>query len=43
MRAAWENLPPEGLAKMSGKVSSKTPAYLQQSHGFNTAHGRMPP
>ena len=45
MRAAWENsIPPEGLAKMSGiGCSSKTPAYfLQQSHGFNTAHGRMP-
>ena len=45
IRAAWENsIPPEGLAKMSGiGCSSKTPAYfLQQSHGFNTAHGRMP-
>ena len=45
MRAAWENsIPPDGIAKMSGiGCSSKTPAYfLQQSHGFNTAHGRMP-
>ena len=45
MKAAWENaIPPEGIAKMSGiGCSSKTPAYfLQQSHGFNTAHGRMP-
>ncbi len=43
--AAWANgLPPEQLAKMSGiGCSSKTPAYfLGQSHGFNTAHGRMP-
>ena len=45
IRAAWENsIPPDGIAKMSGiGCSSKTPAYfLQQSHGFNTAHGRMP-
>ena len=45
MKAAWENaIPPEGIAKMSGiGCSSKTPAYfLQKSHGFNTAHGRMP-
>ncbi|MDP7446904.1 MAG: thiamine pyrophosphate-dependent enzyme, partial [Candidatus Thalassarchaeaceae archaeon] len=42
---AWANgLPPKQLAKMSGiGCSSKTPAYfLGQSHGFNTAHGRMP-
>jgi len=45
MKAAWENaITPDGIAKMSGiGCSSKTPAYfLQQSHGFNTAHGRMP-
>ena len=45
IRAAWENsIPPDGIAKMSGiGCSSKTPAYfLQQRHGFNTAHGRMP-
>ncbi len=45
MKAAWENsITPNGIAKMSGiGCSSKTPAYfLSQSHGFNTAHGRMP-
>tara|TARA_B100001029_G_scaffold69030_1_gene56171 strand:- start:6508 stop:7533 length:1026 start_codon:yes stop_codon:yes gene_type:complete len=45
MKAAWENsITPDGIAKMSGiGCSSKTPAYfLRQSHGFNTAHGRMP-
>ena len=45
IKAAWENsIEPEGIAKMSGLgCSSKTPAYfLSQSHGFNTAHGRMP-
>ena len=45
IKAAWENsIEPEGIAKMSGiGCSSKTPAYfLSQSHGFNTAHGRMP-
>ena len=45
MKSAWENaITPDGIAKMSGiGCSSKTPAYfLQQSHGFNTAHGRMP-
>ncbi len=43
--SAWANgLPPKQIAKMSGiGCSSKTPAYfLGQSHGFNTAHGRMP-
>lgn len=43
--AAWENgIAPEDIAKMSGiGCSSKTPAYfLSKSHGFNTAHGRMP-
>ena len=45
MKAAWENsITPDGIAMMSGiGCSSKTPAYfLSQSHGFNTAHGRMP-
>jgi len=45
INAAWKNaIKPSGIAKMSGiGCSSKTPAYfLSQSHGFNTAHGRMP-
>jgi|TARA_B100000530_G_scaffold108094_1_gene67139 2-oxoglutarate ferredoxin oxidoreductase subunit beta len=45
INAAWQNaIEPSGIAKMSGiGCSSKTPAYfLSQSHGFNTAHGRMP-
>jgi len=45
VNAAWENgLEPHRIAKMSGiGCSSKTPAYyLNQSHGFNTVHGRMP-
>ena len=45
MSSAWQNsIEPSGIAKMSGiGCSSKTPAYfLRQSHGFNTAHGRMP-
>ena len=45
INAAWKNaIEPSGIAKMSGiGCSSKTPAYfLTQSHGFNTAHGRMP-
>ena len=45
MNAAWHNaIEPASIAKMSGiGCSSKTPAYfLSQSHGFNTAHGRMP-
>ncbi|MDG2288258.1 MAG: thiamine pyrophosphate-dependent enzyme, partial [Woeseiaceae bacterium] len=35
---------PHMLAKMSGiGCSSKTPAYfVNQSHGFNSVHGRMP-
>ncbi len=39
------NINPYDLAKMSGiGCSSKTPAYfLNQSHGFNTIHGRMAP
>jgi len=45
INAAWKNaIEPSGIAKMSGiGCSSKTPAYfLSRSHGFNTAHGRMP-
>jgi len=45
INAAWQNaIEPAGIAKMSGiGCSSKTPAYfLSKSHGFNTAHGRMP-
>jgi len=36
---------PHRLAKMSGiGCSSKTPAYfVEQAHGFNGVHGRMPP
>lgn len=43
--AAFElSLAPNRVIKMSGiGCSSKTPAYfLNQSHGFNTLHGRMP-
>lgn len=38
-------MPPHMLAKMSGiGCSSKTPAYfVNGAHGFNSAHGRMPP
>jgi 2-oxoglutarate ferredoxin oxidoreductase subunit beta len=38
------DIEPHMLAKMSGiGCSSKTPAYfVQQSHGFNSVHGRMP-
>ena len=37
------NIEPHRVAKLSGiGCSSKTPAYfLEQSHGFNTVHGRM--
>ena len=45
INACWQNgIAPEDIAKMSGiGCSSKTPAYfLSKSHGFNTAHGRMP-
>lgn len=45
VRALWElALPPHMIAKMSGiGCSSKTPAYfVNQAHGFNSAHGRMP-
>ncbi|MBK8813103.1 MAG: 2-oxoacid:ferredoxin oxidoreductase subunit beta [Acidobacteria bacterium] len=38
------NIEPHKVAKMSGiGCSSKTPAYfLNNSHGFNSVHGRMP-
>ena len=45
IQAVFElNIEPHMLAKMSGiGCSSKTPAYfLNQSHGFNSVHGRMP-
>ena len=45
IQAVFElNIEPHMLAKMSGiGCSSKTPAYfVQQSHGFNSVHGRMP-
>lgn len=39
------SLPPERIAKLSGiGCSSKTPTYfVSGAHGFNSAHGRMPP
>lgn len=46
IRAIWElALPPHMIGKMSGiGCSSKTPAYfVNGAHGFNGAHGRMPP
>ena len=46
VRALWElSIEPHMLAKMSGiGCSSKTPAYfVSGAHGFNSAHGRMPP
>ncbi len=46
VRALWElSMEPHMLAKMSGiGCSSKTPAYfVSGAHGFNSAHGRMPP
>lgn len=38
------NIPPHTVAKLSGiGCSSKTPAYfLDEAHGINTIHGRMP-
>ncbi len=45
IRAFWEyGIEPHRLAKLSGiGCSSKTPAYfLNQSHGLNAVHGRMP-
>ena len=46
VRALWElSTPPHRIAKLSGiGCSSKTPAYfVNAAHGFNSAHGRMPP
>jgi 2-oxoglutarate ferredoxin oxidoreductase subunit beta len=46
VRALWEmSVEPHMLAKMSGiGCSSKTTAYfVNGAHGFNSAHGRMPP
>ena len=46
IRAIWElDLEPHRIAKISGiGCSSKTPAYfVNGGHGFNAAHGRMPP
>ncbi|MGH7738288.1 MAG: 2-oxoacid:ferredoxin oxidoreductase subunit beta [Candidatus Tyrphobacter sp.] len=45
IKALYEfGVPPHRLAKMSGiGCSSKTPAYfVDQAHGFNGLHGRMP-
>ena len=45
VQACYEmSIEPHRVAKLSGiGCSSKTPTYfLQQSHGFNTVHGRMP-
>src|SRR5215469_6309410 len=46
IRAIWElALEPQMIAKLSGiGCSSKTPTYfVSGAHGFNSAHGRMPP
>src|SRR5580698_1632030 len=46
VRAFWElSTPPHTIAKLSGiGCSSKTLTYfVNGSHGFNSAHGRMPP
>jgi 2-oxoglutarate ferredoxin oxidoreductase subunit beta len=46
VRALWElSTPPHMIAKLSGiGCSSKTPTYfVSGAHGFNSAHGRMPP
>ena len=46
VRACFElELPPHRIAKLSGiGCSSKTPSYfVNGAHGFNSAHGRMPP
>ncbi|MCB0643692.1 MAG: 2-oxoacid:ferredoxin oxidoreductase subunit beta, partial [Phaeodactylibacter sp.] len=45
VQACFElSVPPHRVAKLSGiGCSSKTPTYfLNQSHGFNSVHGRMP-
>src|ERR1700676_4554554 len=46
VRAFWElSTPPHRIAKLSAiGCSSKTPTYfVNGAHGFNSAHGRMPP
>ena len=46
MRAYFEkSIDPRKVVKLSGiGCSSKTPAYfVNGAHGFNSAHGRMPP
>src|SRR6266852_4820366 len=46
VRALWEiSIQPHMIAKLSGiGCSSKTPTYfVSGAHGFNSAHGRMPP
>src|SRR5450432_279911 len=46
VRAFYEmDTPPHMIAKLSGiGCSSKTPTYfVSGAHGFNSAHGRMPP
>src|ERR1700683_2319596 len=46
VRALWElSAEPHRIAKLSGiGCSSKTPTYfVSGAHGFNSAHGRMPP
>src|SRR5580692_10898671 len=46
VRSLWElSTPPHSIAKLSGiGCSSKTPTYfVNGAHGFNSAHGRMPP
>ncbi len=46
VRSLWEmSVPPHRIAKLSGiGCSSKTPTYFASgAHGFNSAHGRMPP
>lgn len=45
IQAVFElSIPPHRIAKLSGiGCSSKTPTYfVQQAHGFNAVHGRMP-
>src|SRR5687767_15908483 len=45
VQAVFElGIAPHRIAKLSGiGCSSKTPAYfVQQAHGFNSVHGRMP-
>jgi len=45
IEAFWElSIPPHRVAKLSGiGCSAKTPTYfIQEAHGFNAVHGRMP-